>query len=196
MEASKENQNVWDNILQSVEKRLNRQIFDAWFLPIQFEEFNEEEKVVKLKASQINRDWINTNYSDLISQTLNELNLDNYRLKWEVEESDMEEEDYPDDMLGLFSNEQDSSPQIKTPKNVDLFESRNPTPTTQQKSPTHFVDIEPIENSLNSKYTFDKFVVGSCNQFAHAAAEAVADARGKLTTRCLYTAESDLEKLI
>ncbi len=44
---------------------------------------------------------------------------------------------------------------------------------------TNFVDIEPIENSLNSKYTFDKFVVGSCNQFAHAAAEAVADAPGK-----------------
>ncbi len=179
MEASKENQNVWDNILQSVEKRLNRQIFDAWFLPIQFEEFNEEEKTVKLKASQINRDWINTNYSDLISQTLNELNLDNYRLKWEVEESDMEEEDYPDDMLGLFADEQNTSEQIESPKRVNLYESRNSTPTTRQKNPTHFVDIEPIENSLNSKYTFDKFVVGSCNQFAHAAAEAVADAPGK-----------------
>lgn len=179
MEASKENQNIWNNILQSVEKRLNRQIFDAWFLPIQFEEFNEEEKIVKLKASQINRDWIKTNYSDLISQTLTELNLDNYKLAWEVEESDMEEEDYPDDVLGLFSNERNNSEQTEQTSRLNFSETTNIHPTPQQKSPTHFVDIEPIENSLNSKYTFDKFVVGSCNQFAHAAAEAVAEAPGK-----------------
>ncbi len=179
MEASKENQNVWENILQSVEKRLNRQIFDAWFLPIQFEEFNEEEKIVKLKASQINRDWIQTNYSDLISQTLTELNLDNYRLTWEVEETDLEEEDYPDDLLGLFGSEQNNSATAKHSGGFDFSESSNIKPSPQQKNPTHFVDIEPIENSLNSKYTFDKFVVGSCNQFAHAAAEAVAEAPGK-----------------
>ncbi len=46
-------------------------------------------------------------------------------------------------------------------------------------SKTKFVDIEPTENSLIPKYTFDSFVVGSCNEFAHAAAEAVADAPGQ-----------------
>ncbi|MBK6724510.1 MAG: hypothetical protein IPG58_14945 [Acidobacteria bacterium] len=34
------------------------------------------------------------------------------------------------------------------------------------------LDIEPVEENLNPKYTFEKFVVGSCNQFAHAAAKA------------------------
>ena len=82
MNVPTENQNIWNNILQSVEKRLNRQIFDAWFLPIQFEGFDEDEGVLRLKASQINRDWVNTNYSDLISQTLSELNLQSYRLDW------------------------------------------------------------------------------------------------------------------
>jgi len=32
---------------------------------------------------------------------------------------------------------------------------------------------------LNPRYTFDTFVVGNCNQFAHAAAEAVADRPAK-----------------
>jgi chromosomal replication initiator protein len=32
---------------------------------------------------------------------------------------------------------------------------------------------------LNPKYTYESFVVGSCNQFAHAASSAVADAPGK-----------------
>ena len=37
----------------------------------------------------------------------------------------------------------------------------------------HEIDFAP-SISLNPKFTFDSFVVGSCNQFAHAAAQAVA----------------------
>ena len=177
MNRSEENQHIWNNILQSVERHLNRQIFDAWFLPIQFEGCDDNEKVLRLKASQINRDWVNTNYSDLISQTLNDLNLKNYSLKWEVEESDLEEEDYTDDILDVFGNDNKAT-ENNNASSFDFLET-TPKETTQQKTTTKFVDIEPIENSLNSKYTFDKFVVGSCNQFAHAAAEAVADAPGK-----------------
>ncbi len=35
-------------------------------------------------------------------------------------------------------------------------------------------ELESPTNSLNPKFTFDTFVVGACNQFAHAAARAVA----------------------
>jgi chromosomal replication initiator protein len=36
-----------------------------------------------------------------------------------------------------------------------------------------------VDPALNSKYTFESFVVGSCNQFAHAASLAIAEAPGK-----------------
>jgi chromosomal replication initiator protein len=36
------------------------------------------------------------------------------------------------------------------------------------------LDFDSVDHLLNLKYTFDTFVVGSCNQFAHAAAQAVA----------------------
>jgi chromosomal replication initiator protein len=41
------------------------------------------------------------------------------------------------------------------------------------------LDFDSIENQLNPRYTFDTFVVGSCNQFAHAAARAVAETPSK-----------------
>jgi chromosomal replication initiation ATPase DnaA len=97
MNTSAENSNVWNSILQSVEKRLNRQIFDAWFRPIQFEGFDEGEKVLHLRASQVNKDWVNTYYSEVIKQTLNELNIANYRLDWEIEETKLPEENFLDE---------------------------------------------------------------------------------------------------
>lgn len=40
------------------------------------------------------------------------------------------------------------------------------------------LDFESVVNSLNPRYTFDTFVVGGSNQFAHAAAMAAADRPG------------------
>jgi chromosomal replication initiator protein len=47
----------------------------------------------------------------------------------------------------------------------------------QPPVPPQGVRVKTIEQ-LNSKYTFDRFVVGSSNQFAHAASKAVADLPG------------------
>ncbi len=44
----------------------------------------------------------------------------------------------------------------------------------------HAFDFQPNGQQFNEKYTFDRFVVGSCNEFAHAAARAVADNPAKV----------------
>jgi len=41
------------------------------------------------------------------------------------------------------------------------------------------LDFDSIEHQLNPRYTFETFVVGSCNQFAHAAARAVTESPSK-----------------
>jgi len=55
---------------------------------------------------------------------------------------------------------------------------QKPAPS-QGGRPQGRLDFESVENTLNQKYTFDSFVVGSSNQFAHAAALAVAERPSK-----------------
>jgi len=42
------------------------------------------------------------------------------------------------------------------------------------------LDFESVDHQLNPAYTFDTFVVGNCNRFAHAAAQAVAESPAKV----------------
>lgn len=42
------------------------------------------------------------------------------------------------------------------------------------------LDFDSVDHQLNFRYTFDTFVVGSSNQFAHAAARAVAESPSKM----------------
>ncbi|MDP4125555.1 MAG: chromosomal replication initiator protein DnaA [Bacillota bacterium] len=46
-------------------------------------------------------------------------------------------------------------------------------------APITFTQPEPLPNSLNNKYTFDTFVIGNGNRFAHAASLAVAESPAK-----------------
>jgi chromosomal replication initiator protein len=54
-----------------------------------------------------------------------------------------------------------------------------PALLSQTVSPQAKLDFDSSNNQLNPRYTFDKFIVGSSNQFAHAAAVAVAEQPSK-----------------
>ncbi len=182
MDMSAEKSNVWTNILQSVEKRLNKQIFDAWFRPIQFNGCDEADGVLRLQANQVTKDWISSYYLDVINQTMKELNMFNYQLDWQVVKSEVDGENFTnddDDDGEFFFEKQHISASPNKQNSFDFLEKAKPDALVKNTATTNFVDIEPIENSLNRKYTFNTFVVGSCNQFAHAAALAVAESPGK-----------------
>ncbi len=67
-------------------------------------------------------------------------------------------------------------------------------PTPAPASHTHVPAQRGDAPALNPKYTFDRFVIGSSNRFAHAAAVAVAEAPGKAYNPLLVYGDSGLGK--
>lgn len=173
---------LWNDILHAVEKRLNRQSFETWFRPIRFEGCDDSEQVLHLRApNQVVKDWVSSNYSEVLDESLKELNLTKYQVDWMVEEGEAHpadrNTDIDDDQDTYTYETRSSNGKGKTQSLFTLLEAAESDGLTS--GATTFVDIEPIELSLNPKYTFQTFVVGSCNQFAHAASLAVAEAPGK-----------------
>jgi chromosomal replication initiator protein len=175
---------LWSNILNAVEKRLNRQSFETWFRPIQFEGCDVSEQILHLRVpNQVVKDWVSANYSEVLDASLQELNLAEYHVDWTVEDEDVhpleqlaEDDDGEADSY-LIPETAPSNGKGKKSSLFTLLEAAQSDGLAP--AATTFVDIEPIELSLNPKYTFQTFVVGSCNQFAHAASLAVAEAPGK-----------------
>src|ERR1041384_1640299 len=154
--------NVWGRILHSLKGRLNQQTLDTWFSPIQFESLDSSQHVIHLRApNQVVKDWVVSNYGKVLAESLNELRLSGYSVGWVVEKSP--------DWVPL-------APETQVVSQVDSEETATtavPIATVTESA------ASPPEPSLNSKYTYDSFVVGSCNQFAHAASLAVAEAPGR-----------------
>src|SRR2546421_6990565 len=79
---------VWNSLLQAVERRLNHQSFETWFRSIQFDGYDETGRILHLRApNQVIKDWVSSNYSDVISDSLAELNLASYHVDWTVDEN-------------------------------------------------------------------------------------------------------------
>ena len=165
-EPALEKNAAWERLLTALQEQLGPQIFDSWFRAIQCDRVDEALKEIRVRAGRVTKDWVTNYYTELINETLAELELSDYKLLWTVDDS----ENVADNPFEIGGD-------------VDFFfetvkPASAPTVITRPSS-TNFVDIEPIESSLNPKYTFEKFVVGTCNQFAHAAAKGAAESPGK-----------------
>src|SRR5262245_53963386 len=77
--------NVWGEILHSLKGRLNQQTLDTWFTPIQFESLDNSQHVIHLRApNQVVKDWVVSNYSQQLDESLNDLRLAGYSVGWVI----------------------------------------------------------------------------------------------------------------
>jgi chromosomal replication initiator protein len=167
---------VWNDILAVVETRLNKHIFDSWFRPIQFEGIDEENRTLTLRAGDVTKDWVSMYYTGLLEQIINDRGLNGYTIEWQIDKTESVDERFNNNEGDHDSVSEDAESTITSTPDPQLRHAGNIITTGHSPS---FVDIEPVDNSLNPKYTFEKFVVGSSNQFAHAASMGAAETPGK-----------------
>jgi chromosomal replication initiator protein len=159
--------NLWENVLRTIKTKLQGESFETWFHPIRFEGIDNARRLIRLRApNQVVRDWVKVNYSNLMDQSFGELSLGGYSVDWVLPG-----ESFSPVVQDIRSQETNTLAIQTTNKS----ESTAGT-TAAAAAPAKQFAFDP---GLNSKYTFDSFVVGSCNQFAHAASQAVAESPGK-----------------
>ena len=137
---------IWDKATKVIQEKLNKQNFDTWIKPIKIIEL--EDKCVRLAVpNKFFKDWILDNYFPVIKNSLESV----VGIELDVEfvlSKDKEKK------VNLTNTNHELDDGAKTPPPVSV--------RTGNSSP------------LNINYTFERFVVGPCNQFAHAASIAVA----------------------
>jgi chromosomal replication initiator protein len=140
--------NLWEQILARVETKVNRHSFYTWFKPTAFIAADARSISVRV-PNPLFKDWLTKHYSGVLSEAMNELQKANL------------------DVTFIAEAQADGSPvtiAVDDQAGASAFEADiAPAP-------------EPGPAGLNPRYTFDTFIVGSSNQFAHAACRAVAEA--------------------
>ena len=60
---------MWKQALSSIEAKLNNQVFDAWFRPIEFDDFDDHKVTLKV-PNKFFKEWLSNNYIDIIREAL------------------------------------------------------------------------------------------------------------------------------
>src|SRR5687767_7936346 len=137
---------IWDQVLTRIETKVNRHSFYTWFKPTSFVADGGASITVRVPNSLF-KDWLTKHYSVVLSEALAEVRRPGVSVLFVAE--------------GLTP-----IPPVPEPIAVPA-EPPPPTPTLAPST---------APGGLNPRYTFDTFIVGPSNQFAHAACRAVAEA--------------------
>ena len=152
--------NPWVLVLGALEKKINRHSYETWLKPTRFSHSQGPTLFVRVP----NPDFchIGEKYGDLISEAIENLGL---------EYQDVEFVTDPD-------QRKKTDPAHDGRRREDQVASQSTTDGAVVGARQKSFDWDSAAQ-LNPKYTFDGFVIGSGNQFAHAAARAVAERPSK-----------------
>lgn len=146
---------LWQRAADRLRDELGQVGFETWIGPLNF--VGVQGRTVTVEApNRFFRDWVNDRYLALLRKSLSAEAGENIDVK-----------------LTLGEAVAAAAQQVARPTN-GRAPAPPPTPTQAPSSPR--MDRHP---QLNSRYTFAEFVVGSANQFAHAAALAVSNQPGE-----------------
>lgn len=141
---------TWQDLLISIRPKVSEVNYNNWMKQIKPLGADNGTFVLSVPNSFV-KEWITDYYNELITQELYKLTNKPYDLEFKV---------IDDVAAGPANNDNAYAPEKDAAK--------EPSPAAAKNKNT----------KLNPKYSFERFVVGSSNQFAHAAAMAAADLPG------------------
>jgi chromosomal replication initiator protein len=137
-----ERNEIWNSFLKAVEEKVGQGVFELWFKPIRIKTIKDDHIILEV-PNRFYREWLEENYTDMITETLSEIIGHPVDVKFRIAEKQEEET------------------------------KRKYIQYSQKKRALRQKGVY-----INPKYTFEQFVVGPNNQFAHAAAVKVAESPG------------------
>jgi chromosomal replication initiator protein len=149
--------NPWVRILDALEKKVNRHSYDTWLKPTRYSHTDKGILFIRVPTAEFRH--VGEKYADLIHEAMDDLGLDFN----EVEFVTIAEENPAAATVVRHDGGFPPASVGATPH----------APATQVR-----FDWDGAAQ-LSPKYTFDAFVIGTGNQFAHAAARAVAERPSK-----------------
>jgi chromosomal replication initiator protein len=156
---------LWDECLGIVRSRVQSQSFKTWFEPIIPLRVTENVFVLQV-PSQFFSDWLEEHYYSLITELLARVTGKEMTIEYEI---------LPDDRDNIALHIQSELSQIENKEEKAITISSVAKEITSTLNPAEHPVIHP---SLNPKYTFENYIKGESNQFARAAALAVANNPG------------------
>ena len=156
--------NIWEDILSRVQAKVNRHSFYTWFKPTAFVADDGRSVTVRV-PNALFKDWITKHYSGVIAEALEEVQRSEALVKFVATGTPEAEAPKP---LVAAAVAVGGRIMEHGNRNNELRNGLTDEPLTP---------VQPTSSAgLNPRYTFDTFIVGSSNQFAHAACRAVAEA--------------------
>jgi chromosomal replication initiator protein len=134
--------------LGRIETKVNSHTYHSWFVPIAFAR-DDGHAIVVRAADAMTIEWLVKHYGAVIDEALKEIGRIGTRVVFRVRNAGV------------------AGPPILVHSNPD------PPP---MREPERELPAEALESTgLALRYSFDTFIVGASNQFAHAACRAVAE---------------------
>ena len=139
-------ENIWLEAQSNISKVLTPQSFDTWIKPISFFALKTNQIFLEVPNKFV-KEWVEEKYLSMIQEAISTLTGVKFQVEFKV--SDKSQGDKSSSAAVMAVPHDDPPPREKT-KQGELV------------------------SNLNPKYTFETFVCGASNQFAHAASQAVA----------------------
>lgn len=151
-----QDERIWQAVLGEIELSVSRGNYVTWFKNTKMLRFKDNVLIIGVPNVFV-KQQLEKKYNELITEILakNQVNPD--RIDYKIHSDPISQ---------------------KTPEYDEPLQLNTPAPSTTSARPTNSGLSHSYRQGLNEKYTFENFIVGSGNELAYAACQAIASNPG------------------